>query len=181
MGINISTEEVAVFEGFGAKQVQDQDATLLSAGIKPEDQDVNIRSFLNINGATAALIRIIATLVHAKTKEQTEALCKAEYMSSLFKDKNEIKHLQEQIVTMTNQYIETEKLAKHKIDELSNKLQEAITDRNTLKNAYGEKKAEILLRETGYYESKAHYLDPDESDYASSIKMTAMMKVWRNR
>ncbi|RIA94260.1 hypothetical protein C1645_734950 [Glomus cerebriforme] len=106
MGINISTEEVAIFEGFGAKQVQEQDATLLAA---------------------------------------------------------------EQLVTLTNQYIEAEKFAKHRIEELSNKLQETITDRNTLKNAYGEKQPEILLRETGYYESKAHYADPNESDCASSI------------
>ncbi|RIA79909.1 hypothetical protein C1645_839656 [Glomus cerebriforme] len=137
MGINISTEEVAIFESFGAKQIQDQDATLLSAGIKPKEQDINIRSFLDINGTTAALIKTIAIL---------------------------------QIVTITNQYIEAEKLVKNQINELSIKLQEIITDWNTIKNAYGEKKAELILRKTGYYELKAHYMDPDESDCTLSIK-----------
>ncbi|RIA80310.1 hypothetical protein C1645_810499 [Glomus cerebriforme] len=170
MGINISTEEVAIFEGFGAKQVQEQDNTLLLAGITPEEQDIMIRKFLDINGATAALIRTIATLVHEKTKGQTESLCQAEYMSNLLRDKNEIKQLQEQITILTNKYRETERTAKAQIEDLSNKLQEVITDRNTLQNAYGDERAIMVTRETGYYESKDHYRDLDESDCASSIR-----------
>ncbi|RIA96981.1 hypothetical protein C1645_856011 [Glomus cerebriforme] len=170
MGINISTEEVAIFEGFGAKQVQEQDNTLLLAGITPEEQDVIIREFLNINGATAALIRTIATLVHAKTKGQTESLCQAEYIANLLGDKNEIKQLQEQITLLTNKYIETEQTAKAKIEELSNKLLEVTTDKNTLQNAYGDERAIMVTKEIGYFESKEHYRDLDESDYASSIR-----------
>ncbi|RIA83902.1 hypothetical protein C1645_833111 [Glomus cerebriforme] len=140
MSINISTEEVVIFEGFGVKQVQEQDNTLLLAGITPEEQDVIIRKFLDINSATAALIRIIATL------------------------------LQEQITILTNKYIETEQTAKNKIEELSNKLQEVITDRNTLQNAYGDERAIMVTRETGYYESKEHYRDVVESDCVLSIR-----------
>ncbi|RIA95367.1 hypothetical protein C1645_803040 [Glomus cerebriforme] len=170
MGINISTEEVAIFDGFGAKAVQEQDHILITAGITPEEQDVIIREFLNINGATAALIRIIATLVHTKTKMQTESLCHAEHMSNLLKDKNEIKQLQEQVTLLSNKILVNEQIARGQIEELSNKLQEAITDRNMLQNAYEEEKATMVIREIEYYESKAHYRDLDESDYASSIR-----------
>ncbi|RIA79472.1 hypothetical protein C1645_845847 [Glomus cerebriforme] len=170
MGINISTKEVVIFESFGAKQVQEQDKTLLLVGITPEEQDVIIREFLNINRVTATLIRTIATLVHVKTKGQTESLCQAEYMSNLLRDKNEIKQLQEQITSLTNKNIETKQIAKVKIEELSNKLQEVITDRNTLQNAYGDERAIMVMKETGYYESKEHYRELDESDCASSIR-----------
>ncbi|RIA90392.1 hypothetical protein C1645_737903 [Glomus cerebriforme] len=119
---------------------------------------------------TAALIRIIAMLVHAKTKEQTESLYQAEYMSKLLSDKNEIKQLQEQITILTNKYIKTEQTAKNKIEKLSNKLQEVITDRNTLQNAYGDERVIMVMKETGYYESKEHYRNVVESDCTSSIR-----------
>ncbi|RIA83997.1 hypothetical protein C1645_832934 [Glomus cerebriforme] len=73
MGINISVEEVAIFESFRVK-VSEQDVILLQAGIKPDEQDVKIREFLDINRAQ-----------------------QSQYMSNLIKDKNEIKQLQEQV------------------------------------------------------------------------------------
>ncbi|RIA88291.1 hypothetical protein C1645_826549 [Glomus cerebriforme] len=56
MGIMISVEEVMLFESFSAKEVSKQDATLLQAGIQPEEQDMKIREFLNINGQKAQAI-----------------------------------------------------------------------------------------------------------------------------
>ncbi|RIA81858.1 hypothetical protein C1645_836266 [Glomus cerebriforme] len=105
MGIMVLVEEVAIFEGFGAKEVSEQDVTLLQVGITPVEQDIKIREFLNTNGAMAALIKMIATLVHAKIKEQIKELCKTGYIANLLANKNEIKQLQLQIEYITNQYM----------------------------------------------------------------------------
>ncbi|RIA84236.1 hypothetical protein C1645_742473 [Glomus cerebriforme] len=136
----------------------------------PEEQDVKIRKFLDINGATAALLRTIATLIHEKTKEQINELCKAQYMSNMIKDKNEIKQLQVQVETIIQQYRSKILTLYGQITHINKKLQLTITKKNTLKNAIGVEKVEILLKETGYYELKEYYEEMDESDCASITK-----------
>ncbi|RIA97503.1 hypothetical protein C1645_732353 [Glomus cerebriforme] len=53
---------------------------------------------------------------------------------------------------------------------MNEKIQQLVTERNTIKNALGIEKAEMLLRESGYYESKEHYEKAGESDCASMTK-----------
>ncbi|RIA79142.1 hypothetical protein C1645_746104 [Glomus cerebriforme] len=170
MGVTVSVEEVAIFEGFGAKEVVEQDATLLQAGIRPEEQDVKIREFLNINGATAALIRMIATLIHEKTTEQSNELNKAQYMLSIVKDKNEIKQLQNHIEMLTQQYNQDMAAMQDQVMKLEVSLQQVTTEKNTLTNAIGSEKAVMLTHEIGSFESKEHYEELNESDCASVTK-----------
>ncbi|RIA90919.1 hypothetical protein C1645_737510 [Glomus cerebriforme] len=65
---------------------------------------------------------------------------------------------------MTQQYMVEKITINEQIAEMNETMQQVVTDRNTLKNALGTEKAELLLRESGYYE------EPGESDCASSTK-----------
>ncbi|RIA83198.1 hypothetical protein C1645_834179 [Glomus cerebriforme] len=105
MGITISVEEVAIFEGFGAKEVKEKDATLLQAG-----------------------------------------------------------------KCLTQQYMSEKMALEEQTTRMNEKIQQLVTERNTIKNALGIEKAEMLLRESGYYESKEHYEKAGESDCASMTK-----------
>ncbi|RIA81609.1 hypothetical protein C1645_744400 [Glomus cerebriforme] len=136
----------------------------------PEEQDVKIRKFLDINRATAVLLRMIATLIHEKMKEQTNELCKAQYMLTIIKDKNKIKQLQVQVEIMTQQY-RSEILTMHRqIMNLNKKLQLTITKRNTLKKCNGNGKSENNIKKNGILQIKEHYEKMSESDCASITK-----------
>ncbi|RIA86322.1 hypothetical protein C1645_829424 [Glomus cerebriforme] len=54
IGIHVSKEEVAMLQGFGMKQVSEQDEILLTIGARSIEDDREIREFLDINGSTAA-------------------------------------------------------------------------------------------------------------------------------
>ncbi|RIA94004.1 hypothetical protein C1645_735111 [Glomus cerebriforme] len=73
--------------------------------------------------------------------------------------------------TMTLQFSSEISTLQEQAKYMNEKLQQTLTERNTLKNEIGVEKAEILLKETGYYESKEYYKETDETDCASMTKI----------
>ncbi|RIA93118.1 hypothetical protein C1645_819841 [Glomus cerebriforme] len=107
MGIHVLKEKVVSLQGFGARQVTEQDAILLEIGAIPIDDDREIRELLDINEATAALIRIIAQLIYKKSQEQTRQIMTARGDSldkSIYAKKPKIERSEEGTEMFLKQY-----------------------------------------------------------------------------
>ena len=86
MGLFVSKHDFAILEGFGSKNSEEQNNILQQAGMVPEEQDVQIADFLQINGELVGTIRgIVTTCVEKKTFEQDD------YYRDLFNIENQKK------------------------------------------------------------------------------------------